>query len=905
MSVMYLKKINITFEPHREDNTLKQKPELMTLDPGKETPLMKQYLKIKSQHPDALLLFRVGDFYETFGEDAVRTSEALGIVLTHRNNGGSNIELAGFPYHAMDMYLPKLVQAGYRVAICEQLEKPSKEKKIVDRGVTEMITPGIATDDSLLDRRQNNYLASIHISGPEHWGIAFLDISTGEFVISEGESREIDKLLQSFNPSEILFSKSNKGRFEKQFGSAYYTFGLDEWVYTQDYTHEKILRHFEIATLKGFGIDHLGTAQVAAGAILHYLATTKQDGLKHIRTISRIQSDHYVWMDRFTIRNLELLQPAHDTGTSLLDVLDKTTSPMGARMLKRWIALPLINLSEIQLRHDMVAYALKYQEWAEAIREQLRMIGDLERIISKVSLAKVNPREITQLRKALTALLPVKSRLEESRQEGLIRLADQINLCEHLRQTIETAIQEDAPALLIKGNVIRNGYNEPLDEYRDIIQNSKEILVRMQQEEALKTGIGSLKIGYNNVFGYYLEVTNKYKNQGLIPAHWVRKQTLANCERYVTDDLKKLEQKILSAEEKIGALEESLFTELVLAAQEYIGPIQINANVVAQIDCILSLATVAHTYGYCRPVMNDDLVIDIREGRHPVIERHLPAGEVYVANDLYMDSEEQQIFIITGPNMSGKSAFLRQTALISIMAQMGSFVPARSAILGIIDKLFTRVGASDNISSGESTFMVEMNETASILNNLSARSLILMDEIGRGTSTFDGISLAWSIAEYLHHHIPFKPKTLFATHYHELNELAEKYDRIHNYHIATEETGSHVIFLRKLTPGGSEHSFGIHVARMAGMPKSLLQRATEILHELESKNLSLEETGTTQPAKKLKELTSFQLNIFDQTDVTLRQLKDELLRIDIHQMSPIDCMMKLLELKKQMEDPEQ
>ncbi len=887
---------------NNQGNNLKPKPDTIAFDAGKETPLMKQYLKIKSQHPDALLLFRVGDFYETFGEDAIKTAEALGIVLTSRNNGGNNVELAGFPYHAMDMYLPKLVQAGYRVAICEQLEKPSKEKKIVERGVTDMITPGVATEDSLLDRRQNNYLASVHITSPEHIGIAFLDISTGEFVVSEGEPREIEKLIQSFDPSEIIFSKANKNRFEKLFGPSYYTFGLEEWVYTQEYTLEKILRHFEIATLKGFGIEHLHSAQIAAGAILHYLNATKQDGLKHIRTISRIQSDHYVWMDRFTIRNLELLQPANDTGTSLLEVLDKTTSPMGARMLKKWIALPLINLTEIRLRHDMVEYSLLHEEWAQSLKDHLRQVGDLERIITKVSLSKINPREMVQLRRALTALQPLKELLLDSQQEGLVRLADQINTCEHLRQLIEHAVQEDAPAQVIKGNVIRKGYNEQLDEYRDIIHNSKEILIHIQQEEAVKTGISNLKIGYNNVFGYYLEVTNKYKNQGLIPDAWVRKQTLSNCERYVTDDLKKLEQKILGAEEKIGALEESLFNDLVLAAQEYIGPIQIDANALAQLDCVLSLSTVASAYGYCRPEVNDSFAMDIKDGRHPVIERHLPPGESYVANDLYMDSDDQQIFIITGPNMSGKSAFLRQTALICLMAQIGSFVPARSASLGIIDKLFTRVGASDNISSGESTFMVEMNETASILNNLSARSLILMDEIGRGTSTFDGISLAWSIAEYLHHHIPYKPRTLFATHYHELNELAASYDRIHNYHIATEESGQKVIFLRKLTPGGSEHSFGIHVARMAGMPKTLLQRATEILHELESKNLSLEGSGTRQTAKEIKEPTSFQLNIFDQTDIQLRKLKDDLLQMDVNQMTPIECMLALLNLKKSLED---
>lgn len=859
---------------------------------------MKQYYRIKSQHPEALLLFRVGDFYETFGDDAIRTAEALGIVLTHRNNGGNNIELAGFPYHAMDMYLPKLVQAGYRVAICEQLEKPSKEKKIVDRGVIEMITPGIATDDSLLQRSSNNYLAAIHFIGGDHFGIAFLDISTGEFVVSEGSQREIEKLFQSFNPSEVLFSKGNKDRFEKYFGQGYYTFTLDEWVFTTDYTHEKILRHFEIATLKGFGIDHLEQAQIAAGAILHYLATTKQDGLKHIRTISRIQSEHYVWMDRFTIRNLELLQPTHDTGTSLLDILDKTTSPMGARLLRRWIALPLLNLKEIQARHDMVDYALHHPDWANDLKEQMRTIGDLERIISKVSLSKINPREMVQLKRGLIALQPIREWMHDSQQEGLMRLADQINICDHLRQTIELALHEDAPALLVKGNVIRKGYHEELDEYRDIIQNSKEILVNIQQEEAVKTGISNLKIGYNNVFGYYLEVTNKYKNQNLIPDTWVRKQTLSNCERYVTDDLKKLEQKILKAEEKIGALEEELYNDLVKVAQEFIGPIQINANVIAQLDCILSFATVAGTYEYCRPVMNDGYSIEITDGRHPVIERHLPPGEKYVANSLYLDSEEQQIYIITGPNMSGKSAFLRQTALICLMAQIGSFIPAKAATLGIIDKLFTRVGASDNISSGESTFMVEMNETASILNNVSARSLILMDEIGRGTSTFDGISLAWSIAEYLHHHVQYKPKTLFATHYHELNELAERYDRIHNFHIATQESGNKVIFLRKLMPGGSEHSFGIHVARMAGMPRTLLERATEILHELESKNLSLDESPVREKIKELKEHTSIQLSIFDQTDASILKLKDELAKMNINEMTPIQCMLALAELKK-------
>ncbi len=880
---------------------MKNKSEALAIEVGKETPLMKQYLKIKSQHPEALLLFRVGDFYETFGQDAVRTAEALGIILTHRNNGGVNVELAGFPYHSMELYLPRLVQAGYRVAICEQLEKPSKEKKIVDRGVTELITPGVTTSDSLLDRTHNNFLASIHFFSGDHFGVAFLDLSTGEFVVNEGSQREIEKLFQSFNPSEILFSKSNKDRFEKYFGNSYYTFGLEEWVYTSDYTTEKILRHFEMSTLKGFGIDHLQHAQVAAGAILHYLSTTKQDGLKHIRTISRIQSDHFVWMDRFTVRNLELLQSAHESGTSLLDILDKTSSPMGARMLKKWIALPLINSKEIRSRHDMVDHTLQNQDWASDLKDHVRMIGDLERIITKVSLSKINPREMIQLRRALSALQPIREWMQESQQEGMMRMADQINICDHLRQTIELAIEDDAPVMLIKGNVIRKGYHEELDEYKDIIGNSKEILITLQQEEAIKTGIANLKVGYNNVFGYFLEVTNKYKNLGLIPDNWVRKQTLSNCERYVTDDLKKLEHKILSAEEKIGALEEGLFNDLVTAAQEYIGPIQINANVIAQLDCILSLASVAHAYNYCRPEMNEGFAIEINDGRHPVIERHLPAGEIYVTNSLFLDSDHQQIYIITGPNMSGKSALLRQTALICLMAQMGSFIPAKSATLGIIDKLFTRVGASDNISSGESTFMVEMNETASILNNVSARSLILMDEIGRGTSTFDGISLAWSIAEYLHHHTQCRPRTLFATHYHELNELADRYDRIHNYHIATQETGNKVIFLRKLTPGGSEHSFGIHVARMAGMPKLLLERATEILHELESKNLSLDESSVKTKIRELRDHTSVQLSIFDQTDVNAMKLKDELAKLNINQMTPIECMLALVNLKKILE----
>lgn len=873
-------------------------PEELPVDTGKETPLMKQYYAVKAKHPDAILLFRVGDFYETFGEDAIRTADALGIILTHRNNGGSMVELAGFPYHSLEMYLPKLVKSGFRVAICEQLEKPSKEKKIIARGVTDMITPGVTTSDALLSTSSNNFLAAIHFSSSDRIGIALLDISTGEFLLSEGSPREISTWLQSFNPSEILFAKGNRNRLHAAGTDGLYQFGVDDWVFTEEYAIEKLLNHFQVVSLKGFGVEDLTTAQIAAGAILHYLQQTQQQGLKHIRNLQRIHSSNYMWMDRFTIRNLELVTPVQESGTSLLDIMDKTVSPMGSRLLKKWIVMPLLDIDQIRNRHGLVEHAIESSETSEKIRELIRQMGDLERMISKVALSRISPRELVQLKRSLQKLVPLKDYLLTSQHPGWEKIASELLLCEDLVIRLENSLQEDAPAMINKGNVIKPGYDETLDEYLDIITNSKEILIRLQQEEAAKTGIPNLKIGYNNVFGYYLEVTNKYKHHDLIPSTWIRKQTLSNGERYVTEELKKLEQKILTAEEKIGQLEEAIFNELVKFSQGFIEPIQRNAFQIAQLDVILSLANVAQEYAYTKPEINDSHSLSIKAGRHPVIERQLPPGEPYIANDLEMDTTTNQIFIITGPNMSGKSALLRQTALIVLMAQIGSYVPAEYASIGIVDKLFTRVGASDNISSGESTFMVEMNETASILNNISDRSLLLMDEIGRGTSTYDGISLAWSIAEYIHHHTSFRPKTLFATHYHELNALASEYDRIHNYHVATRETGQQVIFLRKLTPGGSEHSFGIHVARMAGMPKSLLTRASEILVELESKSIHKERVGSIDQPDAGK----VSLNVFNpETEEALRLLhaiKD----LDINIMSPLACLEWLSNQQKKLRE---
>ena len=857
---------------------------------------MKQYAQIKSKYPDAILLFRVGDFYETFGDDAVKAAQILNIVLTKRNNGGDDVPLAGFPHHSADIYTHKIVRAGYRVAICEQLEKPSKEKKIVKRGVVEVITPGIAINDNLLDVRSNNFLASLHYGKRGQIGVAFLDISTGEFLVSEGEEQYIDKLLQSLSPSEVIFAKSKSKEFETKFGSKFYTFPIEEWVFMSDYTREKLLEQFEVQSLKGFGVEDLELAQVAAGAILHYVATTENKNLKHIANISRIEPDRYVWLDRFTIRNLELIYAAHETGTPLIKILDQTVSPMGARLLKKWVVLPLKNRQPIQARLDMVEYFLAHIALSQDVEHYVQQIGDIERLISKVPLGKINPREVVQLKKALAALEPIKQLLGESQNPHLQQLADRINLCSVIREKIEKELVEEPPVNLAKGKVMSEGVSPELDELRDLIYNSKEHLVKIQRAEAERTGIDNLKIGFNNVFGYYLEVTNKYKNKGLIPETWIRKQTLTNAERYITEELKTLESKILSAEEKIQVLEEHLFAELVETLNDYIAPIQLNGALIAQIDCLLSFAKVAQRNNYTKPEITDGLSLDIKQGRHPVIEQQLEIGQEYVPNDTYLDNESQQIMIITGPNMSGKSAILRQTALISLMAQMGSYVPAEAATLGLVDKVFTRVGASDNISSGESTFMVEMNETASIMNNVSERSLILLDEIGRGTSTYDGISIAWSIAEFLHDNGIARPKTLFATHYHELNELEEKFPRIKNYNVATKEIGQKVIFLRKLQAGGSHHSFGIHVAKMAGMPRSIVERASHILTQLETK--SIDSNDTSEKVKRIEQQPSFQLSIFDTVDETAGKIKAELLDIDVNRLTPIECMLKLSELVK-------
>ena len=861
------------------------------------TPLMKQYAQIKSKYPDAILLFRVGDFYETFDEDAVKAANILGIVLTKRNNGGIDVPLAGFPYHSVEIYLHKLVRAGYRVAICEQLEKPSKDKKIVRRGVVEVITPGVAISDNLLDVKSNNFLAALHYGKRGQMGIAFLDISTGEFLVSEGDDQYIDKLLQSFSPSEIIFPKSRTKEFESKFGTKFYTYPIEEWVFMSDYTREKLLEQFEVKSLKGFGIEGLELAQVAAGSVLHYVATTENTNLKHISAIARIEPDRYVWLDKFTIRNLEMIYSAHETGTPLIKILDKTVSPMGARLLKKWVVLPLKNKKPIEARLEMVAYFLDNVAISQDIEHYIQQIGDIERLISKVPLGKINPREVVQLKRALTAIEPVKNILQDSNNASLQRIAERINLCAIIRDKIAKEIVDEPPVNLAKGKVIEDGISTDLDELRDLIGNSKEHLVRIQQKEATRTGIDNLKIGFNNVFGYYLEVTNKYKNKGLVPDDWVRKQTLTNAERYITDELKTLETKILGAEEKILALEESLFAELVEALNDYILPVQLNGALIAEIDCLLSFAKVAQRNNYTRPEITDDLSLEIIQGRHPVIEQQLEIGQEYVPNDVYLDNETQQILIITGPNMSGKSAILRQTALISLIAQMGCYVPAQSAKLGLVDKVFTRVGASDNISSGESTFMVEMNETASIMNNVSERSLILLDEIGRGTSTYDGISIAWSIAEFLHDNGMARPKTLFATHYHELNELEEKFPRIKNFNVATKEIGQKVIFLRKLQAGGSHHSFGIHVAKMAGMPRSIVERASNILVQLEQKSIDGE--NISDKVKNLQQsLPQLQLSIFDTVDETAGKIKAELLDIDVNRMTPIECMMKLSELAK-------
>ena len=875
------------------------------------TPLMQQYNQAKAKYPDALLLFRVGDFYETFGEDAVTTSHVLGIVLTSRNNGGNDVELAGFPYHSLDVYLPKLVRAGYRVAICEQLEKPVAGR-VVRRGVTEIITPGVTSDDKLLDQKRNNYLAVIVVKRQDT-GIALLDISTGELLVTEGDWAYLDKILQTFTPAEIVFPKSISKEFTEKFGDKYYTYALDEWVFQQDYGREKLLEHFQTKSLKGFGIEEMDLAQTAAGAALHYLATTEKSNLKHINHISRLLVDKYVWLDRFTIRNLELVSTNHETGKSLLDILDKTISPMGARLLKKWIVLPLKNQIAIEQRLESVSYFIENQGFKGEIESYIKKIGDLERLISKVPLGKINPREVRQLAKALGTIEPIQSVLRGT-NDHLNKMADTLNPCKTMREDIEKTLIDEPPVNLTKGGVIADGCDADLDDLRNIVRNAQSLLIDIQQKEIEKTGITSLKIGFNNVFGYFLEVTAKYKNIE-IPKDWIRKQTLANAERYITPELKVLEEKILGAEEKIMAIEDRIFQTLVGSLLDFIQPIQQNANVIAVLDCLNSFASVSIKNNYSKPVLTEGYDLDIREGRHAVIEQQLPLGESYVPNDVYLDTEEQQILMITGPNMAGKSALLRQTALICLMAQMGCFVPAKAATIGILDKVFTRVGASDNISSGESTFMVEMNETASIMNNISDRSLILLDEIGRGTSTYDGISIAWSIAEYLHEN-EARPKTLFATHYHELNELAERFNRVKNFHVATKEVGQKVIFLRQLTEGGSEHSFGVHVAKMAGMPPEIVNRANEILAQLEKKHIdnqpvTIEMTdnnftahGVKDTKEKVKNLPDkpMQLNFFDIGDPRLQRIKEALDKMDLNTMTPIELMMKVAEWKKMLND---
>ena len=872
----------------------------------KVTPLMKQYAQIKGKYPDAILLFRVGDFYETFGKDAITASQVLGIILTKRNNGGADVELAGFPHHSMDTYLPRLVRAGYRVAICEQLEKPSKEKKIVKRGVTELVTPGVTTSDKILDHKTNNFLAAVSFGKKDKLGISFLDLSTGELLVTQGNTSFIDKLLQSFQPSEVILSKNCTQEFTSQFGSRFYTYPLEDWIFTPDFTSEQLLNHFKVNSLKGFGVDNLPLAHIAAGASLHYLATTENTNVKHITRINRIQEDRYVWLDRFTIRNLELIWSPHESGVPLIDILDKTISPMGARLLKKWVVLPLCVPAAIQSRLDVVEYFTKQDTFRQAIEAGICEIGDLERLISKVPLGKINPREIIQLSRATQAIAPIQETLLAATSPALQKLGEQLDPGKELIALIAKYLLPEPAVNLAKGGVIADGIHEELDELRNIVKNSKELLLEIQQTEAKRTGIDNLKIGFNNVFGYYLEVTNKYKNKGLIPDEWTRKQTLTNAERYITDELKKLEAKILGAEEKILVLEDTLYVELVTKLSAFISPVQKNASNIARLDCLLSFANVALRNNYCKPVVDDSLVIDIKQGRHPVIEQQLELGDAYVPNDVFLDNDDQQIMMITGPNMSGKSALLRQTALIALMAQMGSFVPAASAKIGLIDKVFTRVGATDNISSGESTFMVEMNETASIMNNISDRSLILMDEIGRGTSTYDGISIAWSLTEFLHNNGTVQPKTLFATHYHELNELANKFERIKNWSIATKQLDNRVIFLRKLIPGGSNHSFGIYVAKMAGMPRSVVERAEYILSQLEKKSIqSPGETESIVPVTSTDAIQSdlqnlsapMQLSIFESDNPSFSKIKSMLEEMDLNGMTPIDCMMLLKEMK--------
>lgn len=863
-----------------------------------ETPLMKQYFEIKAKHPDAILLFRVGDFYEMYGDDAVVGAEILGIVQTKRANGvGQSVEMAGFPHHALDTYLPKLVRAGKRVAICDQLEDPKLTKKLVKRGITELVTPGVSINDNILNHKENNFLAAIHFA-KDKCGIAFLDISTGEFLTAEGTTDYIDKLLNNFSPKEVLLERNNKKKFEEIFGPRYFSFELDDWIFTSEAANDRLLKHFETKNLKGFGIQHLKLGIIASGAILYYLDQTQHTHISHITSLARIEEERYVRLDKFTVRSLELVCAMNEDGKSLLDVIDKTISPMGSRLLRRWILFPLKDVKPIQERQDVVEYFFRHPEVKELLDEQLEQIGDLERIISKVAVGRVTPREVIQLKIALQALEPIKEACMASNEPSLCRIGEQLNVCALIRDRIDREIQPDPPSLVNKGGVIAKGVNEELDELRSIAYSGKDYLLQVQQRESEKTGIPSLKIAFNNVFGYYIEVRNAHKDK--VPADWIRKQTLVNAERYITEELKEYEEKILGAEEKILSLESRLFNELVLCLTEYIPPIQCNANLIGRLDCLLSFAKAAESNKYIRPLVDESDVIDIKGGRHPVIEKQLPLGETYVANDVYLDEDKQQIIIITGPNMAGKSALLRQTALITLLAQIGCFVPAESARIGIVDKIFTRVGASDNISVGESTFMVEMNEAADILNNMTSRSLVLFDELGRGTSTYDGISIAWAIVEYIHEHPHAHAKTLFATHYHELNEMERSFPRIKNFNVSVKEVGNKVIFLRKLVPGGSEHSFGIHVAKMAGMPKCIVNRADEILKQLESEKRQ-EGAISGSSAKKApaaRQSGNYQLSFFQLDDPVLSQVRDEIKNMDLNNLTPLEALNKLSEIRK-------
>ena len=858
--------------------------------------MMKQYFDLKAKHPDAVMLFRCGDFYETYSEDAVTASEILGITLTKRANGqGKTVEMAGFPHHALDTYLPKLIRAGRRVAICDQLEDPKTTKKLVKRGITELVTPGVAISDNVLSYKENNFLAAVHF-GKTACGVAFLDISTGEFLTAEGPFDYIDKLLNNFAPKEVLFERGKKPMFEGNFGSKFFTFELDDWVFTEASAREKLLKHFETKNLKGFGVEHLKNGIIASGAILQYLDMTQHYQIGHITSLARIEEDKYVRLDKFTVRSLELIGSMNEGGTSLLDVIDHTISPMGARLLKRWIVFPLKDVKPINERLDVVEYFFREPDFKDFIEEKLHLIGDLERIVSKAAVGRISPREVVQLKVALQAIEPIKNACLNADNESLRKIGEQLNLCASIRDKIAKEINNDPPLLVNKGGVIADGVNQELDELRHIAYSGKDYLLQVQQRESELTGIPSLKIAYNNVFGYYIEVRNTHKDK--VPADWIRKQTLVNAERYITQELKEYEEKILGAEDKILILETRLYNELVAELADFIPAIQINATQIARLDCLLSFANAARANKYIRPVVADDDILDIKQGRHPVIEKQLPAGEKYIANDVYLDTETQQIIIITGPNMAGKSALLRQTALITLMAQIGCFVPAESAHIGLVDKIFTRVGASDNISVGESIFMVEMNEAADILNNLSPRSLVLFDELGRGTSTYDGISIAWAIVEHIHEHKRARARTLFATHYHELNDMEESFPRIKNYNVSVKEVDNKVIFLRKLERGGSEHSFGIHVAKMAGMPKTIVKRADEILHQLEKENRQEGMSSHHKVEPKTVHQDGVQLSFFQLDDPVLCQIRDEILNLDVNNLTPLEALNKLNDIKK-------